>query len=98
MKKIDIVNNIAENTGLTKVDIILTLEHFVKEVKRSLKSGEAVYMRGFGSFIIKHKAAKVGRVITKNIQINIPAHIVPSFKPSKKFVNEIKASSKKKRK
>ena len=90
MTKADIVAKIAEKTGLEKVDVQTTVEAFMKEVKESLEAGENVYLRGFGSFIIKERAKKTGRNISKNTTIIIPAHNIPSFKPAKVFVDGVK--------
>ena len=90
MTKADIVAEIAEKTGLEKVDVQTTVEAFMKEVKGSLEGGENVYLRGFGSFIIKERARKTGRNISKNTTIIIPAHNIPSFKPAKVFVDGVK--------
>ena len=94
MTKADIVAEIAEKTGLEKVDVQTTVEAFMKEVKESLEGGENVYLRGFGSFIIKERAKKTGRNISKNTTIIIPAHNIPSFKPAKVFVDGVKAKVK----
>tara|TARA_B100000886_G_scaffold339040_1_gene303356 strand:- start:480 stop:770 length:291 start_codon:yes stop_codon:yes gene_type:complete len=91
MTKADIVAEIAEKTGLEKVDVQITVEAFMKEVKGSLESGENVYLRGFGSFIIKERAKKTGRNISKNTTIIIPAHNIPSFKPAKVFTDAVKS-------
>ena len=90
MTKADIVAEIAEKTGLEKVDVQTIVEAFMKEVKESLEGGENVYLRGFGSFIIKERAKKTGRNISKNTTIIIPAHNIPSFKPAKVFVDGVK--------
>ncbi|MCT4664963.1 MAG: integration host factor subunit beta [Flavobacteriales bacterium] len=90
MTKADIVTSIVEKTGLDKTDVQLTIESFMKEVKHSLEDGENVYLRGFGSFIIKKRAQKTGRNISKNTTIIIPAHNVPAFKPAKVFVEGVK--------
>ena len=90
MPKADIVAEIAEKTGLEKVDVQITVEAFMEEVKESLEGGENVYLRGFGSFIIKERAKKTGRNISKNTTIIIPAHNIPSFKPAKVFVDGVK--------
>lgn len=95
MRKADLVNRISDKTGIQKIDVLVTLESFFKEVKDSLKEGENVYVRGFGSFIVKERAEKIGRNIKKNTAIIIPAHSVPSFKPSKTFVEAVKNSTKK---
>ena len=90
MRKADLVNRIADKTGIAKVDVLVTLEAFFKEVKESLSTGENVYVRGFGSFIIKKRAKKIGRHIKKNEAIEIPEHYIPAFKPAKIFVDEVK--------
>jgi len=90
MTKAEIVAKIADKTGLDKKDVLGVVEHFMEEVKDSLASGENVYLRGFGSFINKYRAEKIGRNISKNTSIKIPAHYIPAFKPSKTFVNKVK--------
>ena len=90
MRKADLVTAISEKTGVPKVDVLVTLETLFKEVKSSLAEGENVYIRGFGSFVIKERKRKIGRHIKKGIAIEIPAHFVPSFKPAKTFVEEVK--------
>ena len=94
MTKAEIVAEIAQKTGIEKVAIQATVEEFMSVVKDSLSQGENVYLRGFGSFIIKKRAEKTGRNISKNTTIIIPAHNIPSFKPAKTFVNEVKKSVK----
>jgi DNA-binding protein HU-beta len=90
MRKADLVTAIAEKTGIAKVDVLVSLESFFKEVKGSLSEGENVYIRGFGSFVIKKRAKKIGRHIKENKAIEIPEHYIPSFKPAKVFVDEVK--------
>ena len=90
MRKADLVAAISEKTGVPKVDVLVTLETFFKEVKSSLADGENVYIRGFGSFVIKKRAKKIGRHIKKNIAIEIPEHYIPAFKPAKVFVEQVK--------
>ena len=90
MRKADLVNSISEKTGVPKVDVLVTLEMFFKEVKNSLASGENVYIRGFGSYIIKKRAKKIGRHIKQNVAIEIPEHYIPAFKPAKVFVEQVK--------
>lgn len=90
MRKADLVTAISEKTGVPKVDVLVTLEAFFKEVKNSLASGENVYIRGFGSFIIKKRAKKIGRHIKRNVAIEIPEHYIPAFKPAKIFVEQVK--------
>ena len=91
MTKADIVTQIADTTGLEKIEVQTVVEAFMKEVKGSLEAGENVYLRGFGSFIIKERAKKTGRNISKNTTIIIPAHNIPSFKPAKVFVDGVRA-------
>ena len=93
MTKAEIVAEIAQKTGIEKVAIQATVEEFMGVVKESLSRGENVYLRGFGSFIIKKRAEKTGRNISKNTTIIIPAHNIPAFKPAKTFVNEVKKSN-----
>ena len=90
MRKADLVAVISDKTGVPKVDVLVTLEEFFKEVKGSLSGGENVYIRGFGSFVIKKRAKKIGRHIKRNIAIEIPEHYIPSFKPAKVFVDQVK--------
>src|SRR6188508_3286351 len=92
MRKADLINKISDKTGIPKVDVLVTLETMFKEIKHSLSYGENIYIRGFGSFIIKKRAAKIGRNIKKNIAVAIPEHFIPAFKPAKEFVQEIKSS------
>ena len=91
MTKADIVNEISEKTGIEKVAVQATVEAFMKSVKTSLTEGENVYLRGFGSFIIKKRARKTGRNISKNTAVIIPEHNIPAFKPSKVFTNAVKS-------
>ena len=90
MRKADLINKISDKTGIPKVDVLVTLETMFKEIKSSLASGENLYVRGFGSFIVKKRAAKIGRNIKKNIAVAIPEHFIPAFKPSKEFMKDIK--------
>ena len=94
MRKADLINRIHDKTGIPKVDILVTLETMVREIKSSLAEGENLYIRGFGSFIIKKRAAKIGRNIKKNVAVNIPEHYIPAFKPAKEFIKEVKTSDK----
>ena len=90
MTKAEIVSNISNELGIDRADVQATVENFMKEIKTSLEKGENVYLRGFGSFIIKTRAEKTGRNISKNVAIKIPAHNIPAFKPSKIFLNGVK--------
>ena len=90
MTKADIVNEIAKNTGVDKASVLATVESFMEVVKDSLASNENVYLRGFGSFIVKKRAKKVARNISKNTTITIPEHNIPAFKPAKSFAAKVK--------
>ena len=94
MTKADVVSNISDQLGIDKVDVQLTVEKFMHEIKNSLENGENVYLRGFGSFIVKTRAEKTGRNISKNVAVKIPAHNIPAFKPAKVFVNGVKTKVK----
>ena len=91
MTKADIVTSISDQLGIDKTDVQATVESFMKEIKDSLEGGENVYLRGFGSFIIKTRAEKTGRNISKNTAVKIPPHNIPAFKPAKIFTNSVKA-------
>jgi DNA-binding protein HU-beta len=90
MRKADLINKIGEKTNIPKVDVLVTLETMFKEIKISLAKGENIYIRGFGSFITKKRAAKIGRNIKKNTAVQIPAHFIPAFKPAKEFMQDVK--------
>ncbi|MEQ1744044.1 MAG: HU family DNA-binding protein [Saprospiraceae bacterium] len=90
MRKADLVNAISEKTGVAKVDVLVSLEALFKEIKATLQEGENVYVRGFGSFVIKKRAKKIGRHIKKGKSIEIPEHFIPSFKPAKVFIEQVK--------
>jgi len=95
MTKADIISEISTKTGIEKVDVQETVEAFFKVIKNSMIGGENVYVRGFGSFVVKKRAQKTARNISKNTAIIIPEHFVPSFKPAKIFVDKVKNNSKK---
>lgn len=84
------MNEIVEKTGIEKQDVQQTVEAFMKSIKTSLEKGQNVYLRGFGSFVVKKRAQKTGRNILKNTTIVIPAHNIPSFKPAKVFADGVK--------
>ncbi len=90
MTKAEIVSSISDKSGIEKADVLATVEAFMEKVKNSLEKGDNVYLRGFGSFIIKTRAEKTGRNISKNTTIKIPAHNIPAFKPAKVFVEGVK--------
>jgi DNA-binding protein HU-beta len=90
MTKAEIVNEVAKATGIEKIAVQTVVESFMDCVKDSLAKGNPVYLRGFGSFIIKHRAQKTARNITKQTTLTIPAHDIPAFKPAKTFVNSVK--------
>ena len=90
MTKADIVNEITKSTGIDKQSVAATLEEFMETVKESLSNEENVYLRGFGSFIVKKRAQKTARNISKNTTIIIPEHNIPAFKPAKTFTLSVK--------
>ena len=92
MTKAEIVSKISDKLGIEKGDVQATVESFMEEVKISLEGGDNVYLRGFGSFIVKTRAEKTGRNISKNTTIKIPAHNIPAFKPAKVFVEGVKSN------
>lgn len=94
MTKADIISQIAEQTGIDKADVAIAVEAFFSVIKNALADGDNVYVRGFGSFVNKKRAKKIARNISKNTAIVIDEHYVPSFKPSKVFVDKIKKSVK----
>jgi DNA-binding protein HU-beta len=95
MTKADIVNEISKNTGIEKITVQKTVEAFMEVVKDSLTKEKNVYLRGFGSFIVKKRAKKTARNISKNTTIIIPEHSIPAFKPAKTFVGKVKSNIKK---
>ena len=90
MTKAELVNTISNKLGVEKNDTQKVIEALTQEIRPSMYNGDNVYLRGFGSFIIKTRAAKTGRNISKNTAIEIPAHNIPAFKPSKTFVEKVK--------
>ncbi|MFC6267698.1 HU family DNA-binding protein [Frigoriflavimonas asaccharolytica] len=90
MTKAELVNTISDKLGTEKGETQKVVEAFMHEIRSSLYQGDNVYLRGFGSFIVKTRAAKTGRNISKNIAIEIPAHNIPAFKPAKSFVEKVK--------
>jgi len=96
MTKADLVADISEKTGVEKIAVQATIESFMNSVIDAMENGENVYLRGFGSFVVKKRAEKTGRDISKNTTLIIPAHYVPSFKPSKSFIDGVKSKVKEK--
>ena len=94
MTKAEVISEITEKTGIDKADVSATVGAFFSVVKNSMADGENIYVRGFGSFINKKRARKIARNISKNTAIVIDEHFIPSFKPSKVFVDKIKKSEK----
>ena len=90
MTKAEIVNEVAKATGIEKIGVQTVIESFMECVKDSLAKGNPVYLRGFGSFIIKHRAQKAARNITQRTTMTIPEHDIPAFKPAKVFVAAVK--------
>ncbi len=92
MTKADIVNEISKSTGVEKAQVQQIVESFMDSIKDAMVAQNNVYLRGFGSFIIKKRAAKVARNISKNTTITIPAHNIPAFKPAKSFAAKVKGA------
>jgi DNA-binding protein HU-beta len=92
--KAEVISQIADQTGIVKADVQITVEALFSVVKNSMAAGENIYVRGFGSFVNKKRARKIARNISKNTAIVIDEHYVPSFKPSKVFVDKIRNSTK----
>lgn len=90
MTKADIVSKVSEDTGIEKATTQSAIEAFMETVKESLAKGNNVYLRGFGSFVVKKRAEKVARNISRNTTVIVPAHFIPSFKPADSFVTQVK--------
>lgn len=90
MTKADIVSEISKATGIDKDSVLETVEKFMETVKDSLSNGENVYLRGFGSFIVKTRSQKTARNISQNTTMIIPEHNIPAFKPAKVFMEQVK--------
>ena len=97
MTKAELVAEISTKTGIEKNIVLQTVEASMKVIKNTMAEGENVYLRGFGSFIVKRRAQKLGRIISKNTTIIIPAHNIPAFKPAKTFANKVKNAKAKKK-
>ena len=94
MRKADIFSEIMNKTGIEKVAVEAVVESIMETIKSSMASGENIYLRGFGTFLLKKRASKIGRNISKNTIVKIPAHVIPSFKPAKEFVEGVKTKVK----
>lgn len=94
MTKADIVNEISEKTGIEKMAVQATVEAFMKTIRNSMVEGKNVYLRGFGTFVVKKRAEKIGRNISKNTTVVIPAHYIPAFKAAKTFSDRVKRNVK----
>ncbi len=94
MTKAEIVNEISEKTGIEKIVVQTTVEAFMKSIRSSMTEGKNVYLRGFGTFVVKKRAEKIGRNISKNTSVVIPAHFIPAFKPAKTFSDRVKKNVK----
>ncbi|WP_448519157.1 HU family DNA-binding protein [Rhodoflexus sp.] len=94
MTKADVIAEVAEKTGIDRGDVTATVEAFLNVIRQSMAEGHNIYIRGFGSFVNKKRAKKIGRNISKNTPIEIEEHYIPSFKPAKTFVDKIKNSDK----
>ena len=94
MTKAEIVNEISEKTGIEKIVVQTTVEAFMKSIRSSMTDGKNVYLRGFGTFLVKKRAEKLGRNISKNTTVIIPEHFIPAFKPAKTFSEKVKRNVK----
>jgi DNA-binding protein HU-beta len=94
MTKADIVNEISEKTGIEKIAVQASVEAFMKSIRNAMIEGKNVYLRGFGTFVVKRRAEKIGRNISKNTTVVIPAHYIPAFKPAKTFSERVKKNVK----
>jgi DNA-binding protein HU-beta len=94
MTKADIINEIVSKTGIEKPSVTATVEAIMETVKQSMVKGENLYLRGFGTFLLKKRAEKTGRNISKNTTVKIPAHMIPAFKPTKEFIGAVKSKVK----
>ena len=90
MTKIELAKEIASKTGLNTKDVLVIIESLMDTIKTSMAEGEEVFLRGFGSFIIKHRANKTARNISKNTTVIVPAHDIPAFRPAKEFLEQVK--------
>ena len=94
MTKADIVNEISEKTGIEKIAVQASVEAFMKSIRNAMIEGKNVYLRGFGTFVVKKRAENIGRNISKNTTVVIPAHFIPAFKPAKTFSERVKKNVK----
>lgn len=94
MTKAEIINQIVADTGLEKPEVIAVVESLMETMKNTMAGGNEIFLRGFGSFILKKRARKIARNITKGTSIEVPAHVIPAFKPSKEFLEEVKTKVK----
>ena len=89
MTKADVIDAIVDETGMVKKDVTVVVEAMMKVIRDTMCNDENVYLRGFGTFVVKQRAAKIARDISKNTSIEVPAHKIPGFKPSKSFVEKM---------
>lgn len=94
MTKAEVISIISDKTGVDKSVTSITIEAFFQTVKETLSGGDAIYVRGFGSFVNKKRAEKKARNISQKTTVTVPAHFIPSFKPSKEFVEDVKLNVK----
>ncbi len=98
MKKADLIKNISDKTGIPHTDVTIMMEALLREVKETLRGGESIFLRGFGTFTLKKRKRKIGRIIKKNEAIVIPEHYIPHFKPADVFKDLVRQAEPKKRK
>ena len=90
MTKLELIKEICKRTGVDNTSVTNTIEAMMSVMKDTMSKGECIYLRGFGSFILKHRAQKTARNISKNQTIIVPAHDLPAFKPFKDFADMLK--------
>jgi len=90
MTKAEIVNAVSDKTGIDRTTVLTSIQAFINTVMDNMSEGECIYLRGFGSFVLKKRATKTGRNITKNTTVIIPEHTIPMFRPAKDFLNIVK--------
>lgn len=92
MRKVDLVNQVSEKTGISHIDTSVTLEQTLSTIQETLAAGESIFIRGFGTFSPKKRAAKLGRNIKRGVPVQIPEHHIPHFKPAKEFKHKLKGA------
>ena len=90
MRKADLIDQVSQKTGVSKIDVLVTVETMLLAIQESLALGNPVFLRGFGTFAPKKRAAKTGRNIKRGLAVHIPEHYIPHFKPGAEFKAKMK--------